>query len=99
MKYLTARDGQGSTPHSRERSAQLNGVVRGLYVLVPYACSGRRCELLEQNPNKVIVCAQGCYGIFPMVEFSLLLGGNCKDLPPRYWDPSGDRGQTQACIP
>ena len=41
-----------------------------------------RRRLLQQNRDKVIVFAQGCYGIFPMAEFALLLGVKLKDVPP-----------------
>jgi hypothetical protein len=41
-----------------------------------------RRQLLQQNRDQVIVCAQGCYGIFPMAEFALLLGVKLKDVPP-----------------
>jgi hypothetical protein len=42
---------------------------------------GRR-QLLQPNRDQVIVCAQGCYGIFPMAEFALLLGVQLTDVPP-----------------
>ena len=41
-----------------------------------------RRQLLEQTRDLVIVFAEGCYGIFHMVEYSLLLGINIKDRPP-----------------
>jgi hypothetical protein len=41
-----------------------------------------RRPLLEQTRDHVIVLAQGCYGIFYLVEYSLLVGVNIKDLPP-----------------
>jgi hypothetical protein len=41
-----------------------------------------RRELLQQNRDKMIVFAQGFYGIFPMAEFALLLGVKLKDVPP-----------------
>lgn len=41
-----------------------------------------RRQLFQQNRDKVIVFAQGCYGIFPMAEFALLLGVKLKDVPP-----------------
>ena len=41
-----------------------------------------RRQLLEQNRDNVIVCAQGSYGIFHMAEYSLLLGVQLKDVPP-----------------
>jgi hypothetical protein len=41
-----------------------------------------RRQLLEQTREKVIVFAQGCYGIFHLAEYSLLLGGKIKDRPP-----------------
>jgi hypothetical protein len=41
-----------------------------------------RRQLLEQTRDKVIVCAQGDYGIFHLAEYSLLLGVRLKDKPP-----------------
>ena len=41
-----------------------------------------RRRLLQQNRDKVIVFAQGCYGIFPLAEFALLLGVKLKAVPP-----------------
>ena len=41
-----------------------------------------RRQLLEQTRDKVIVFAQGYYGIFPLAEYSLLLGVKLKDVPP-----------------
>jgi hypothetical protein len=41
-----------------------------------------RRQLLQQNREKMIVFAQGYYGIFPMAEFALLLGVKRKDVPP-----------------
>ncbi len=41
-----------------------------------------RRQLWEQNRDKVIVFAQGSYGIFYMAEYSLLLGAKLKDVPP-----------------
>jgi hypothetical protein len=41
-----------------------------------------RRQLLEQTRDLVIVCAQGYYGIFPIAEYSLLVGVNLKDRPP-----------------
>jgi hypothetical protein len=41
-----------------------------------------RRQLLEQNRNKVIVFAQGYYGIFHVAEYSLLLGAKLTDVPP-----------------
>jgi Transposase DDE domain len=41
-----------------------------------------RRQLQEQNRDKVIVFAQGYYGIFHVVEYSLLLGAQLKDVPP-----------------
>jgi hypothetical protein len=41
-----------------------------------------RRQLLEQTRDKVIVCAQGYYGIFPLAEDSLLRGVKLKDVPP-----------------
>jgi Transposase DDE domain len=41
-----------------------------------------RRQLLEQTRDKVIVFAQGSYGIFHLAEYSLLLGVRLKDKPP-----------------
>jgi hypothetical protein len=41
-----------------------------------------RRQLLEQTCDKVIVLAQGYYGIFHMAEYSMLWGANLKDVPP-----------------
>jgi Transposase DDE domain len=41
-----------------------------------------RRQLLEQTRDKVIVFAQGYYGIFYLAEYSLLLGVQLKDVPP-----------------
>ena len=41
-----------------------------------------RRQLQEQHRDKVIVFAQGYYGIFHMAEYSLLLGAKLKDVPP-----------------
>ena len=41
-----------------------------------------RRQLLQQNRDKLIVFAQGCYGIFYVAEYSILLGGKLKDVPP-----------------
>jgi Transposase DDE domain len=41
-----------------------------------------RRRLLEQTREKVIVFAQGAYGIFHLAEYSLLVGVKLKDVPP-----------------
>jgi hypothetical protein len=41
-----------------------------------------RRQLLEQNRDKMIVFAQGYYGIFHVAEYSLLLRAKLKDVPP-----------------
>jgi hypothetical protein len=41
-----------------------------------------RRQLLEQTRDKVIVFAEGYYGIFHLAEYSLLLGVRLKDKPP-----------------
>jgi hypothetical protein len=41
-----------------------------------------RPQLLEQTRDHISVCAQGCYGIVQMAEYSLRLGLNMKDRPP-----------------
>ena len=46
-----------------------------------------RRQLLEQTRDKVIVFAQGYYGIFHLAEYSLLLGVRLKDIPPEIGSP------------
>ena len=46
-----------------------------------------RRQLLQQNRDKVIVFAQGFYGIFPVAEFALLLGVKLTDVPPGIGTP------------
>jgi hypothetical protein len=41
-----------------------------------------RRQLMEHNRDKVIVCAQGAYGIFHLAVFALLMGAKLKDVPP-----------------
>jgi hypothetical protein len=41
-----------------------------------------RRQVLEQTRDKVLVFAQGHYGIFHLAEYSLLLGMKLKDVPP-----------------
>jgi hypothetical protein len=41
-----------------------------------------RRQLLEQTRDLVIVFAEGCYGLFHIAEYSLLLGVKLKDVPP-----------------
>jgi len=41
-----------------------------------------RRQLLEQTRDKVIVFAQGYYGIFHSAEFALLMGVQLNDVPP-----------------
>jgi hypothetical protein len=41
-----------------------------------------RRQIQEQSRDLVIVFAEGCYGIFHMAEYSLLLGVTIKDRPP-----------------
>jgi hypothetical protein len=41
-----------------------------------------RRQLLEQTRDQIIVCAQGCYGIFHLAAFVLLVGVKLKDVPP-----------------
>jgi hypothetical protein len=40
-----------------------------------------RRQLLKQTRDHVIVFAEGCYGIFHLAEYSLLMGVNIKDRP------------------
>ena len=51
-----------------------------------------RRQLLEQTRDQVIVFAQGCYGLFHLAEYSLLLGVKLKDVPPEI----GSRQQVLA---
>jgi Transposase DDE domain len=51
-----------------------------------------RRQLLEQTRDKVIVFAQGHYGIFHLAEYSLLVGVKRKDVPPEI----GSRQQVLA---
>jgi hypothetical protein len=46
-----------------------------------------RRQLLEQTREKVIVFAQGHYGIFHLAEYSLLVGVKLKDRPPGVGTP------------
>jgi hypothetical protein len=41
-----------------------------------------RRQLLAQTRDKMIVCAQGHYGIFHLAEYSRRLGVKLKDVPP-----------------
>ena len=41
-----------------------------------------RRQLLQQNRDKLIVFAQGSYGIFHVAEYSILLGVKLNDVPP-----------------
>lgn len=41
-----------------------------------------RRQLLAQSRDQVIVVAQGCYGIFPLAEYSLPVGVKRTDVPP-----------------
>ena len=41
-----------------------------------------RGQLLPQTREKMIVCAQGFYGIFPPAAFALLRGVKLTDVPP-----------------
>ncbi len=41
-----------------------------------------RRHLLEQPRDHGIICAQDCYGIFPMAEYSLLVGVTLTAVPP-----------------
>jgi hypothetical protein len=49
-------------------------------------------QLLEQTRDKVIVFAQGYYGIFHLAEYSLRLGVKLKEVPPEV----GSRQQVLA---
>ena len=41
-----------------------------------------RRQLMEHNRDKVIVCAQGAYGLLPIAVCALLMGAKRKDVPP-----------------
>ncbi len=46
-----------------------------------------RRQLLEQTRDKVIVFAQGWYGLSPIAAFALLVGVKLKDMPPSIGTP------------
>lgn len=50
-----------------------------------------RRQLQEQNRDQLIVCARGYDGIFPVAEYSLLLGVKLQDVPHRRPDKRGFR--------
>jgi Transposase DDE domain len=64
------------------------GAMRG----EPVGWQRWRRQLLEQTRDKVIVFAQGHYGIFHLAEYSLLVGVKLKDVPPEI----GSRQQVWA---
>ena len=64
------------------------GAMRG----EPVGWQRWRRQLLEQTRDKVIVFAQGHYGIFHLAEYSLLVGVKLKDVPPKI----GSRQQVLA---
>jgi hypothetical protein len=64
------------------------GAMRG----EPVGWQRWRRQLLEQTRDKVIVFAQGPYGIFHLAEYSLLVGVKLKDVPPEI----GSRQQVLA---
>jgi hypothetical protein len=41
-----------------------------------------RRQILQQNRDKLIVFAQGSYGIFHVAEYAILVGVKLKDVPP-----------------
>jgi hypothetical protein len=65
---------------------------RGAGAKEPIGWQRWRRQLWEQTRDKVIVFAQGDYGIFPLAEYSLLLGVRLKDSPPEI----GSRQQALA---
>ena len=56
-----------------------------------------RRQLLEQTRDHVIVCAQGYDGIFPLAEYSLLLGVNIQDHPPGDRHTLANPSEVWAC--
>jgi hypothetical protein len=53
----------------------------------PVGYQRRRRQLEAQTRDKVIVFVQGDYCIFPMAEYSMLLRGRLKDVPPEIGTP------------
>jgi hypothetical protein len=49
-----------------------------------------RRQLLQQTRDTLIVCAQGCSGIVHVAEYSRLLGGKRKDVPPGLGTRQGE---------
>jgi hypothetical protein len=64
-----------ATAYRLERGWEANGGE-------PVGLQHWRRQLLEQTRDKVIVFAQGSYGIFHLAEYSLRLGVKLKDCPP-----------------
>jgi hypothetical protein len=54
-----------------------------------------RRRLLEHPRNRVIVCAKGSYGIFPIAESSRRLGGHPQRWPSRHRDTAAHLGHIQ----
>ena len=52
---------------------------------LPRIAENKRAFLLSED--KVIVFAQGYYGIFHLAEYSLLLGVKLKNVPPEVGSP------------
>jgi hypothetical protein len=93
----------GHPPQKHERAARVHVVftVRRFALATAYrlpcereALGGEpvgwqrwRRQLLEQTREKVIVLAQGDSGIFPLADYSLLLGVKLKDRPPGIGSP------------
>jgi hypothetical protein len=64
-----------ATAYRRQREREARGAE-------PVGWPRWRRQLQEQTRDQLIVCAQGAYGIFPGAEYSLLVGGQRKDVPP-----------------
>jgi hypothetical protein len=88
----------GPPPQKTARAVRVHGVFTVLMVALatayrlqceqeatggePMGWPRWRRQLLEQTRDKVIVFAQGAYGIFHLAEFALLMGVQLKDVPP-----------------
>jgi hypothetical protein len=88
----------GHPPQNTERAVRVHVVftllmfalatayrLQGEHEALGEAPLGWQCwrrQLREQTRDMVIVSAEGAYGIFHMAEYSMLLGGKLKDVPP-----------------
>ena len=60
---------------------RLTEVFGPLCLLPPMGWQRWRRQRIQQNRDKVIIFAQGWYGIFHVAEYSLLLGVKLKEPP------------------